>query len=1197
MTATRGRSAVRIARIATVIAPFLVLSGCATPPSDTGSRTGAPAARWSGSLDQAVEAQRARPDATAMKASLPASLERELSVRAIDASKAQLDLDAVLPIVAGEPGTTADRPDPDPRALRLYVSGKSRLADGKAADALADLEEAARLDPAAPEVWREVGEAQLALGRRASALASFGKAARLGLRDARVLSVLAREAIRSGRTEEAGRLLARALTDTHVPADLERVIDADLAECLQDLGYLRASREALERALTRAPGGITLSRYQSENAELHRRRGDLWRRAGDAAFRLGDYAGAERAYAQSASAGGTEIAADLMVAAMLRQGHSARAAMFVLDEFRREGGSLDDRRVALLGHIASQSEIGPTLTTALGALSADHAASAPSIRRGLAVAAASLAPPAEARRVLAGTLREFPTDPVLWRAFVGLLPARDFRDRADAVSEVLRTAPGGGESAAGQLLALGASIDETADYLLKERRPAARLLGSWLLHLLGEPARAMELAEGGSFPESLQPHADVVAGLAASERGDRARLDAIVDRAVRRLERDGSVEHRKVAVDLLAVAGRLDESLRMMSPLAENEGATPEILLTAASLSLRLADASRAEGYAQRARVIDRFDERAYQVLLGLYQTGGALANEAKFATTARELRQNEPGSRLIRLMSAQEMMARSLWPQAERMLLDLVEPIAESGDVLSMLAGVWERCAAADPEMNRRGEAWLRGRLEGREQSPGLAVALARVLVAQGRAAEADAMLVQRFSRWHIEDVARAREWVLREGLDRPDEADRLAMERLERSAGSIDAALELCELGARTGRLETGLNRLADALDAEAAGPSQAARVVRLLAGLDFEKFAEGATGEAAAALRVHDAAARRGVPMPPGMAIVRLYLIASGTADDPRRVVEAIEAVAREQPELREQAYIQVVQLLEARADPAAALRFLPAAAASIPREDRLRPLFLMEWVRFTVQRGGAEDARRLVESAGDPAELLGLIALNRTIPVETPEGDTEKRAEIAYQIATDMNGLERNAEAEAVYRLCLSLNPRHGWACNNLGYHLLEEGRDWDEAERLIAIAYEALPDDFHVIDSLGWVRYKRGKIEDHARDDGGVEPGAVTLLKAAVELAGIEDDGTIRDHYGDALWRAGKKEEAKRMWQRAAEAYGLKVDMLTPQARPGVPAGPDPEFLVVARRELEQARAKIGAASDGREPAISPLANE
>jgi tetratricopeptide (TPR) repeat protein len=111
------------------------------------------------------------------------------------------------------------------------------------------------------------------------------------------------------------------------------------------------------------------------------------------------------------------------------------------------------------------------------------------------------------------------------------------------------------------------------------------------------------------------------------------------------------------------------------------------------------------------------------------------------------------------------------------------------------------------------------------------------------------------------------------------------------------------------------------------------------------------------------------------------------------------------------------------------------------------------------------------------------------------------------------------------AEADFREALRLNPDQPDVLNYLGYSLADQGRNLEEARRMIERAVELRPEDGAIVDSLGWVLYRMNDI-----------PGAVRWLERAVELQ--PRDATINDHLGDAYWAAGRRLEAEFQWRRA-----------------------------------------------------------
>jgi tetratricopeptide (TPR) repeat protein len=70
-----------------------------------------------------------------------------------------------------------------------------------------------------------------------------------------------------------------------------------------------------------------------------------------------------------------------------------------------------------------------------------------------------------------------------------------------------------------------------------------------------------------------------------------------------------------------------------------------------------------------------------------------------------------------------------------------------------------------------------------------------------------------------------------------------------------------------------------------------------------------------------------------------------------------------------------------------------------------------------------------------------------------------------------------------ESIGAYRIAVDRWPNSALSLNALGYTLADHTEKYDEAERLIRRALKYDPNSPAIIDSLGWVLYKRGKHEE------------------------------------------------------------------------------------------------------------------
>jgi predicted Zn-dependent protease len=85
-------------------------------------------------------------------------------------------------------------------------------------------------------------------------------------------------------------------------------------------------------------------------------------------------------------------------------------------------------------------------------------------------------------------------------------------------------------------------------------------------------------------------------------------------------------------------------------------------------------------------------------------------------------------------------------------------------------------------------------------------------------------------------------------------------------------------------------------------------------------------------------------------------------------------------------------------------------------------------------------------------------------------------------------------------------------------NALGYTLADHGIELSRAEGLIRKSLAIMPDNPAILDSMGWVRFKRGDSK-----------GAIEYLKRSYLLA---HDPEIAAHWAEALWKSGSQQEAR-----------------------------------------------------------------
>ncbi len=122
-----------------------------------------------------------------------------------------------------------------------------------------------------------------------------------------------------------------------------------------------------------------------------------------------------------------------------------------------------------------------------------------------------------------------------------------------------------------------------------------------------------------------------------------------------------------------------------------------------------------------------------------------------------------------------------------------------------------------------------------------------------------------------------------------------------------------------------------------------------------------------------------------------------------------------------------------------------------------------------------------------------------------------------------LAEDLGRLDM---AEGDLRSVLEIRPDDANALNALGYTLANRTDRYDEALVLIQQAYDQMPNQAAIADSMGWVYYKLGDLEQAQR-----------YLKEAIEL---DFDPEIVAHLGEVMWAMGRQEEAQTLWQKGLD---------------------------------------------------------
>jgi tetratricopeptide (TPR) repeat protein len=128
------------------------------------------------------------------------------------------------------------------------------------------------------------------------------------------------------------------------------------------------------------------------------------------------------------------------------------------------------------------------------------------------------------------------------------------------------------------------------------------------------------------------------------------------------------------------------------------------------------------------------------------------------------------------------------------------------------------------------------------------------------------------------------------------------------------------------------------------------------------------------------------------------------------------------------------------------------------------------------------------------------------------------------ELLYTRALMAERVNKPDVVEADLKKILVTDPDNIEALNALGYTLLSKSKRYAEAEKYLQHALKLAPDEAVIIDSYGWLQFKLGNNEK-----------ALGYLQKAYDK---QQEHEIAAHLAEVLWALGKKDEAKKLFNKA-----------------------------------------------------------
>lgn len=144
------------------------------------------------------------------------------------------------------------------------------------------------------------------------------------------------------------------------------------------------------------------------------------------------------------------------------------------------------------------------------------------------------------------------------------------------------------------------------------------------------------------------------------------------------------------------------------------------------------------------------------------------------------------------------------------------------------------------------------------------------------------------------------------------------------------------------------------------------------------------------------------------------------------------------------------------------------------------------------------------------------------------LEKALGKQPNNPDLLYDQALAAEKIGRMDVLEKNLRKAIELKPDFAQAYNALGYTYADRNERLEEARKLLDKALELAPEDPFILDSVGWLHYRRHDLVK-----------AENYLRRAMAA---KPDPEIAAHLGEVLWARGHRDEARKVWREALQDH-------------------------------------------------------
>ncbi len=271
-----------------------------------------------------------------------------------------------------------------------------------------------------------------------------------------------------------------------------------------------------------------------------------------------------------------------------------------------------------------------------------------------------------------------------------------------------------------------------------------------------------------------------------------------------------------------------------------------------------------------------------------------------------------------------------------------------------------------------------------------------------------------------------------------------------------------------------------------------------------------------------------------------ILSNYLLMTSDPKDRERIAKISKALAEENPsEYKAQAFVG--DLLLQNGDKTSALGYYLRAIRISPSNFSVWRNIINLEAELNLYDSVVVHSERALEYFPNQAELYFFSGMGHLVKKNYQKSIRALEQGKKYTIDPDLltvfygqlgdayNGIEDHEKSDISYEKALENKPSNDHVLNNYSYFLSLRKQKMDKALDMSSKLVNQHPENPTYLDTHGWVLYVNGKYKE-----------AKKFLEKAVSL---DDDGTIVEHYGDALYQLGDVEQAIEQWEKARDSGG------------------------------------------------------